>query len=177
MSLAKLIDALPDYAGDQKQNLTALAAETILSEQQKWGCFLASAYAVGAPAVITELEQETDLRLSVDAVIAVKSAVAIMAMNTVYYRAINLLQNHDYRAAPVGLAMSALTNPGVDKIDFELWALAVSAVQGCGSCLNAHEAELHKRGVSVQRVQAALRIAAVVHAASSVVRMEAASHD
>lgn len=176
MSLAHFVDALPAFASDQKQNLTALAAETILSEQQKWGCFLASAYAIGEPSVVAALENETDLRLSVEAVIAVKSATAIMAMNTVYYRAINLLQNHDYRAAPVGLDMTALTNPGVDKIDFELWALAVSAVQGCGSCLNAHEAELHKRGVSLSRVQAAIRIAAVVHAVSSVVRMEAASH-
>ena len=175
MSLKQLIDALPGYAGDQKQNLATLAAETILSEQQKWGCFLACAYAVGELVVIKALEQETDVRLSVEALIAVKSAAAIMAMNTIYYRAINLLQNHDYRAEPVKLAMTALANPGVDKIDFEFWAFAVSAVLGCGACLNTHEIELHKRGVSLVRIQAAIRIAAVVNAVSAVQRAEAAS--
>lgn len=175
MSLAQLINVLPDYARDQKLNLTALAAETILSEQQKWGCFLASAYATGVSVVVKAFESETDSRLSIEALIAVKRASAIMAMNTVYYRAINMLQNHDYRAGPANLSMTALTDPGIDKIDFELWALCVSAVQGCASCLNAHEAELHKRNVSTSRVLAALRIAAVVHAASSVLRAESAS--
>lgn len=175
MSLTALRDAFQNHAEDIKLNLDALAAETILSEQQKWGCFLACAYAAGEPAVIGAIEQEAGARLSLEATIAVKKAVAIMAMNTVYYRAINLLQNHDYRAEPPNLSMAALSNPGVDKIDFELWAFAISAVNGCGSCLNAHETELHKRGVSVQRVQAALRIAAVVNAASAVLRAETAA--
>jgi alkyl hydroperoxide reductase subunit D len=175
MSLAQLIGALPDYARDQKLNLDTLANETILSEQQKWGCFLASAYATGEPSVVKALKSETDPRLSIEALVAVKRAASIMAMNTVYYRAINMLQNHDYRAAPANLSMTSLTDPGIDKIDFELWALSVSAVQGCASCLNAHEAELHKRSVSTSRVLAAIRIAAVVNAASSVMRAEAAS--
>lgn len=98
-----------------------------------------------------------------------------MAMNTVYYSAVNLLQNHDYRAEPAGLAMSALTHPGVDKIDFELWALAVSALSSCAACLNAHESELRKRGVSLERIHAALRIAAVVASAATTVRLEAAN--
>lgn len=175
MSLQDIRNALPEYAQDIKHNLDALVAETTLSDQQKWGCFLACAYAAGEPTFIRAIEHETDARLSAEAKIAVKKAAAIMAMNTVYYRAINLLQNHDYRAEPPNLSMAALSNPGIDKIDFELWALAISAVSGCGSCLNAHESELHKRGVSLLRVQTALRIAAVVNAASAVLRAEAAS--
>lgn len=174
MSLSDLRNALPSYAADIGTNLDMLAAETILSDQQKWGCFLACAVSTGTPLVLQAIQQEADTKLSADAKVAARTAASIMAMNTVYYRAINLLQNHDYRGAPANLAMTALANPGVDKIDFELWALAVSAINGCGSCLNAHEAELHKRGVSVQRVQAALRIAALVNAASVVVRAESA---
>jgi alkyl hydroperoxide reductase subunit D len=41
-------------------------------------------------------------------------------------------------------------------------------------CLDAHEEELRKRDVSATQVQAALRIAAVVHAASAILRAEAA---
>jgi alkyl hydroperoxide reductase subunit D len=50
----------------------------------------------------------------------------------------------------------------------------VSAVNGCGMCLDAHEAELKNHGVPAQQIQAALRIAAVVNAASRVVASEAA---
>ena len=174
MSMTELANALPEYAIDLKSNLNALAAEAILSEQQRWGCFLACAYATGEPVVIAAFEREADARLTVEAPIAAKRAASIMAMNTVYYSAVNLLQNHDYRAEPAGLAMSALTHPGVDKIDFELWALAVSALSGCAACLNAHEIELRKRGVSLERIHAALRIAAVVASAATTVRLEAA---
>jgi alkyl hydroperoxide reductase subunit D len=41
-------------------------------------------------------------------------------------------------------------------------------------CLDAHEAELKKHGVSAQQIQAALRIAAVINAVSQVLAGEAA---
>ena len=71
--------------------------------------------------------------------------------------------------------MNIIGNPGVDKADFELWSLTVSAINGCGACLDSHEAELRKHGVSALAVQAALRIAAVVHAVSRVLAAEEAA--
>jgi alkyl hydroperoxide reductase subunit D len=65
--------------------------------------------------------------------------------------------------------MTIIGNPGVDKNDFELWSFAVSAINGCGMCMDAHEAELKKHGVSNVQIQTALRIAAVVNAVSRVV--------
>jgi alkyl hydroperoxide reductase subunit D len=70
--------------------------------------------------------------------------------------------------------MNVLANPGVAKADFELWSLAVSAINGCGMCLDSHEAELKKHGVPAQQVQAALRIGAVVNAVSRVLEAETA---
>jgi alkyl hydroperoxide reductase subunit D len=71
--------------------------------------------------------------------------------------------------------MNVIANPGVEKADFELWSVAVSAVNGCGACLDAHEAELKKHGVPAQQIQAAMRIAAVVNAVSRVTAAEAAA--
>jgi lipoyl-dependent peroxiredoxin subunit D len=174
MSLDALRDALPDYAKDIKLNLGSLASEALLTDQQKWGTFLASAYAVGVPAVVKALEAETEGKLSPEAKNAAKAAAAIMGMNNVYYRTIHLLKNEEYRTLRAGLRMNIIANPGVDKTDFELWALAVSAVNGCGMCLDSHEEELRKRGVQNTHIQAAFRIAAVVNAASAVLRAEAA---
>jgi alkyl hydroperoxide reductase subunit D len=95
-------------------------------------------------------------------------------MNNVYYRSLHLLSNGEYKTLPARLRMNILANPGVDKADFELWSTAVSAVNGCGMCLDSHEAELKKHGVPTQSIQAALRIAAVVNAASRVIAAEAA---
>jgi alkyl hydroperoxide reductase subunit D len=176
MSLDTLRDALPAYAKDISLNLSSLAAETVLSDQQKWGAFVASAYAVGQTDVLRAVEAAAQAAgLSPEALTAAKAAAAIMGMNNVYYRSLHLLSNGEYRTLPARLRMNGLANPGVDKADFELWATAVSAVNGCGMCLDAHEAELKKHGVTAPQIQAALRIAAVVNAASRILAAETAA--
>jgi alkyl hydroperoxide reductase subunit D len=176
MSLDALRETLPAYAKDLSLNLSSLAGETLLTDQQKWGAFVASAHAVGAPAVVRAVEAAAaQAGLSEAANTAARAAAAIMSMNNVYYRAIHLLSNKEYATLPARLRMNVLANPGVEKADFELWSTAVSAINGCGMCLDAHEAELKKHGVSAQQIQAALRIAAVVNAVSRVVQAEAAA--
>jgi lipoyl-dependent peroxiredoxin subunit D len=176
MSFEALRESLPAYAKDLNLNLSSLAAETLLSDQQKWGCFVAAAHAVGVPAVVTAVEAAAgEAGLSEDAKTAARAAAAIMGMNNIYYRSLHLMHDQGYRALPARLRMNVLANPGVDKTDFELWSLAVSAINGCGACLDAHDEELKKRGVPNTAIQAALRIAAVVNAVSRVVAGEAAA--
>jgi alkyl hydroperoxide reductase subunit D len=175
MSLDTLRASLPAYAKDISLNLSSLAAETVLSDQQKWGAFVASAHAVGVPAVVQAVEAAAvEAGLSDDARAAAKAAAAIMGMNNVYYRSLHLISNGEYKTLPARLRMNVLANPGVDKADFELWSMAVSAINGCGMCLDAHEGELKTHGVPAASIQTALRIAAVVNAASRVVAGEAA---
>ena len=174
MSLDALRDRLPAYAKDISLNLGSLASETVLTDQQKWGTFLASAHAIGVPEVVRDLETQAATVLSPEAMNAAKAAAAIMGMNNIYYRSLHLLHNQEYRTIPARLRMNVLGNPGVDKVDFELWSTAVSAINGCGACLDAHESELKKHGVPAQQIQAALRIGAVVHAVSRIVASEAA---
>ena len=175
MSLDALRERLPAYAKDISLNLSSLASETLLSDQQKWGAFVASAHAVGQPDVIRAVDAAaTGAGLSPEALTAAKAAAAIMGMNNVYYRSLHLLSNGEYKTLPARLRMNGLANPGVDKADFELWATAVSAANGCGMCLDAHEAELKAHGVSAQQIQAALRIAAVVNATSRILAAESA---
>ncbi|HXQ45558.1 MAG TPA: carboxymuconolactone decarboxylase family protein [Caulobacteraceae bacterium] len=175
MNLDSLRESLPAYARDIATNLGVLASETLLDDQQKWGTFVASAHAVGVPEVVRAIEASATLAgLSDEAKTAAKAAAAVMGMNNVYYRALHIMGNGEYRALPARLRMNVLGNPGVPKVDFELWSMAVSAINGCGACMDAHEAELKKHEVSPQAIQATLRIGAVVNAASRVVAAEAA---
>lgn len=172
MSIDALRDQLPAYAKDLSLNLSSLANETVLNDQQKWGCFLASAYAVAQPDTLKAIDAAA--QLSDEARTAAKAAGAIMGMNNIYYRALHLLKNQEYSTLPARLRMNIIANPGVDKADFELWSVAVSAVNGCGMCLDAHEDVLKKHGVPAANIQAALRIAAVVNAVSHVMAAEKA---
>ena len=174
MSIDALRDQIPDYAKDIRLNLGSLWTETTLNDQQRMGCFLASALAGGNAPVIRAVAAETDGKLSPEATTAAKSAAAIMAMNNVYYRSLHLMSEKTYGTLPAKLRMNVLGNPGVDKVDFELWSIAVSAINGCGMCLDSHEKVVRKGGLSTEQVQAAIRIGAVVQAATAVLDGEAA---
>ncbi len=178
MSIKTLRDQLPAYAKDIGANLEVLAGETLLTDQAKWGCFVASACAVGEPEtlkLITWAAREAGL--SEEAFAAAKTAAAIMAMNNVYFRALHLMETSEYQNLPSRLRNNRLTHhPGVETVDYELWCVAVSAINACGACLDSHEAELRERGVQPVQVQAALRIAAVVNAAGRVLAAEAVDH-
>ena len=174
MSVDNIKDALPDYAKDIKLNLSSLVTDETLSTQQLWGCLAACALASRNEIVIREVLNEASSIISDEAFEAAKAAAAIMGMNNIYYRFVHLSSNKDYQTMQAKLRMNILANPGVDKVDFELWSLAVSAINGCGMCIDSHEALLLKEGLSKEQVQTAVRIASVVHAAAAVLDGEAA---
>jgi alkyl hydroperoxide reductase subunit D len=174
MSLEALKQALPDYAKDLKLNLSSLANDETLTEQQRAGSFIVSALASRNPQVTQAVLAEFAPRLSPQALDAAKAAAAIMAMNNIYYRFVHLATAKDYAAMPAKLRMNVIGRPGVEKTDFELWSLAVSAVNGCGACIDSHEAILRKAGLSAEAVQTAVRIAAVVHAVAATLDGETA---
>jgi alkyl hydroperoxide reductase subunit D len=68
--------------------------------------------------------------------------------------------------------MQIIGKPGVEKIDFELTSLAVSAINGCGMCIDAHVAQATKAGVTKQGVQSTIKIASVINAAAQAVAIE-----
>jgi alkyl hydroperoxide reductase subunit D len=176
MSLDALRESLPAYAKDLSLNLSTLAGEETLSVQQRWGVFVASAYATGSgPVIKAVVASAREAGMSEEALNAAKGAAAIMGMNNVYYRALHVMHHgEEYRSLPARLRMTIIGNPGCEKTDFELWSTAVSAINGCGMCMDAHESELKKHGVSALQIQAALRIASVVNGVSQVVEAEKA---
>ena len=174
MSIEALKESLPDYAKDLKLNLGNVLGAPSLTPQQAWGTALASALASRNAYVIRMIESEARPHLSVEALRAAKAAASIMGMNNIYYRFIHLVDDAEYGRMPANLRMTIIGNPGVEKQDFELWALAVSAINGCGMCIHSHEKVLVQHGVSKEAVQAAVRIAAVIHGIAATVEAEEA---
>jgi alkyl hydroperoxide reductase subunit D len=170
MALAELAQSLPDYAKDLRLNLSSLLNDQSLSDQQKYGTLLASALATGHKPLIAEAEGEATDRLAAEAVRAAKAAAAIMAMNNVYYRFAHLASNEEYRTLPARLRMNVIGAPGIEKADFELFCLAVSAINGCGACIDSHEKVLRQHGVKTETIQAAVRLASVLQAVGATLK-------
>ena len=174
MSIETLKALLPEYAKDLKLNLSTLAAEPSLSEQQRAGTFIACALASRNKTTTNAIFTEFAPKLSVEALGAVRAAAAIMGMNNIYYRFTHLASAPDYRTLPAKLRMNVIGKPGVDKVDFELWCLAVSAINGCGMCIDSHEKILRAGGLTTEQIQASVRIASVVHAVAATIDGEEA---
>ena len=172
MGYEVLKEALPEYAKDIKLNLSSMVNTSKLTEQQLWGSVLATAIASRNPRVVRELSAEAKTHLSETAYTAAKAAAAIMAMNNVYYRGMHLMGDPEYGNLRAGLRMNVMASHGVDKLDFELWSLAVSAVNGCGRCLESHEQVIVKAGASRETVQEAVKIAAVVNSVAVTLEAE-----
>lgn len=173
MNLNALCEALPEYAADLATNLRALASEQLLTSRQLQGTFLACACAVGEPRTIRAVSAAVE-GLDESARAGAKGAAAAMALSNVYHRALHQLSNEAYRRLPAGLRTGLLRDRGVLRVEYELWAFAVSAIHGCGACLDAHEAELRRHGLEARQIQAALRVAAAVHAVGRTLAVEAA---
>jgi alkyl hydroperoxide reductase subunit D len=172
MSIESLKEKLPAFAKDVRLNLSSLASDESLSSQRKYGLLAACGLATRNSLVALYLEAEARDHLSTEALDAARAAASIMAMNNVYYRFLHLASNKEYSSIPARLRMSVIASPGVDKVDFELWSLAVSAINGCGLCIDSHEKVLREAGVGAAEIHTAVRFAAVIQSAA--VALEAA---
>ena len=170
-----LRDRIPDYARDLRLNLSSVLTPQGapgLSETQLWMTALASAIASRNAELARAVESVAAGKLAPAEIEAARSASAIMGMNNVYYRFLHLVEDEEYAKLPAKLRMNVIGSPGIPKADFELISLAVSAVNGCGKCVTAHERVLRQHEVGREAVQSAVRIASVIHAVAGVIDYE-----
>ena len=134
MGVDALKSALPDYAKDIKLNLGSVIGHLDAHRAAALGHRPGLRHRHARRRRCSrELAPEAADYLSAEAYTAAKAAAAIMAMNNVFYRATPPAGGREYATLRARLRMNVIGNPGVDKVDFELWSLAVSAINGCGS--------------------------------------------
>ncbi len=176
MSIQALKDLIPDYGRDIRLNLenvlTTDDGAPGLTPEQIGGVALACAYSSGNRGVIDGIEGEFAAKVGPAVVEAAKSAATIMGMNNVYYRFTHMVEDKEIAKLPARLRMNVIGSPGIAKVDFELMSLAVSAIEGCGACVNAHVHEARKAGIANEGIQSSIRIAAIITAAKQAIAMK-----
>jgi alkyl hydroperoxide reductase subunit D len=166
MSIELIRERLPESARDTKLNLQSVLQQTTLSTAQRWGVAVASAVASRnaelREAVIADARKEVEASVIDDAF----AAASLMAMNNVYYRFRHFIGKESYSQMPARLRMQRIAKPASNKADFELFCLAVSAINGCEMCVRSHEEVVRNAELTEEQVHDAVRIAAVIHAAA-----------
>ena len=170
-ALETLRAALPEAAKDIRLNIQSVLKDGALSEPQRWGVAVASAIAARNPrlrAAVLAAAAAVDRAVVEDA----RAAAALMAMNNVYYRFRHMVGKPSYGEMRAGLRMNRLAQPATTRADFELYSLAVSAINGCEMCVRAHEKAVVEDGLTPEQVNDAVRIAATLYAAAVSLEMD-----
>ena len=145
MNIDPIKNLVPDFAKDIRLNVSSVLKDS------------------GAPG----LSENQIALITLASASGARTAAALMGMNNVYYRFLHLASNDEYAKLPARLRMNAMANPGVDKVDFELMSLAVSAINGCGACVDSHEKVVRKHDISAEGVQSVVRIASTINAVAA----------
>ena len=149
------------YLRDLKLNVKAVLTSEHLSAKETHLIALAIAANNNKEILVNSFAAKAKTNGASDAEIADAQACAsLLAANNVLYRFRHFVEKEVYNNAPAKLRMNIMMNPVLGKEFFELISLAVSAVNGCEMCVNAHEDSLMKLGTSQARVYDAIRLAA-----------------
>jgi len=97
------------------------------------------------------------------------ACASLLASNNVFYRFRHFTQKEKYTQIPARIRMQIMMKPVTGKEFFELLSLAISAVNGCEMCVNAHEDSLIKLGTTEERIFDAVRIASLITATGKVI--------
>ncbi len=162
-AVEELRDSLTEPARDIRLNLQSILEQGSLTTAQRWGVAIASAVASRNPrlrdAVVTDARAVTEESVIDDAF----AAAALMGMNNIYYRFRHMIAKESYERMPARLRMQRIAKPATNKADFELFCLAVSAINGCEMCVRSHEQGVLAGGLSEEQVHDAVRLASVIH--------------
>ena len=94
---------------------------------------------------------------------------SLLASNNIFYRFRHFTQKEKYGQIPARIRMQLMMKPVTGKEFFELMSLAISAINGCEMCVNAHEDSLIKLGTTEERIFDAVRIVSLVTATGKII--------
>lgn len=143
-----------------------------LTEKQIHMIAVASALAVTSQGTLDYIKSKLG-ELTAEELVSVKGAVALMSMNNIYYRTLHLISDKSYLKERANLRMTLMQNPGCDKDTFELMCTAVSAINGCGMCLDSHEKTVKADGVSAGSILHTIKIGSVMNALAQIIAIDA----
>jgi alkyl hydroperoxide reductase subunit D len=158
------------YLRDLKLNFTSTLTSEYLDTKECALIGLSSAINNNNPPLIKfftryALEQGATSAETAEAA----GCASLLASNNVFYRFRHFTGKEKYGQLPARIRMQLMMKPVTGKEFFELMSLAVSAVNGCQMCVNAHEDSLIKLGTTEERIFDAVRIASLVTATGKVI--------
>ncbi|MFZ6011371.1 MAG: carboxymuconolactone decarboxylase family protein [Bacteroidota bacterium] len=169
-SLDLLEDGKSRYLADLKINFKNSFESDHISKKEI--ALLGVALAVNANnAVLKEFfaDNARQSGASSEEIAEATGCASLLSANNVLYRFRHFVNKEKYNDIPARIKMNIMGRPLAGREFFELMSLAVSAVNGCEMCVNAHEKSLLELGSKEERVFEAVRLAAVITSVSKII--------
>src|SRR5579871_5440812 len=167
--LNSIKERIPETAKDIRLNLDGVIARSSLPADDALGCAIAAAFAARSPSLVAAFKANMPAPIARGALVA----ASLMAMNNIWYPFVEMAEDEDLQSQRAELRMNAYaTSGGVEKKQFEAFALAASIVGKCHFCVKSHYELLKKEGLTTTQLRDIGRIAAVVGAAAAVLAAE-----
>jgi alkyl hydroperoxide reductase subunit D len=158
------------YLRDLKLNFNSTLTSEYLSEKE---CALLglSTAVNNQNAVLISFYKNYALKFeaTADEIAEAVSCASLLASNNIFYRFRHFTQKEKYTQIPARIRMQIMMKPVTSKEFFELMSLAISAINGCEMCVNAHEDSLIKLGAKEERIFDAVRISSLVTATGKII--------
>jgi len=171
-TIEDLKNSIPDFAKDIRLNFSSIIMNSTYDDNLVYGCAYASSLAIGNLNFSKIFEHECRKRISDDFVKSIKSTVAIMTMNNMWYKYRDSMPSIEMKVGPQKLRVNIMRNfAGLDKLLFESLSLCVSAINGCKFCIKSHSQLLLDENKSKDYIFTIGRIASVITAAEKSIQI------
>ena len=158
-----VLDQVPDHSRDVAASLRKVVDRWSLGPAALWGTALACAVARRSRPLAETCDIEARRAGVAEATLDdARAAAALMTMTAVHYRFAHPVGDGAYAEQPALLSMKRSARPAGEPLDYELFALAVSALEGCSACVRLHEKKLRAGGRTPAEIREAVRLAAAV---------------
>ncbi|CAL7960484.1 Alkyl hydroperoxide reductase AhpD [Alphaproteobacteria bacterium] len=172
--MESLIRKIPAYAGDVKINLKELFENggVLLTGQQLYGVALTVGYLLNHEPLLNHIRANAKMFLEEADAHACKVAAVVMSMTNTYFNFTHLVEGEGIKQVPHKLYMQSMLDPGVKMVDFKMYCLGASILNGCKYCINVHVEELMRMQVSKEVICDIGRVVSVLRAVQNVLNIE-----
>ncbi|MET3113125.1 alkyl hydroperoxide reductase subunit D [Pedobacter sp. CG_S7] len=158
------------YVRDLKLNFSSTFSSSHLNEKECALMALSIAVNNNNAVLINFFEQQALAKeATAEEIAEAVGCASLLALNNVFYRFRHFTGKEKYTQIPARVRMQLMSSPVTGKEFFELMSIAVSAVNGCEMCVNAHEQSILGLGASEERIFDAVRIASIITSAGKVI--------
>ncbi len=158
------------YLRDLKMNVRSVLKSEHINEKETHLLALAASSNEGNKALVKFFaEKSKELGATDEEISEAIACASLLSSNNVLYRFRHFTGKEKYQQLPARLRMNIMMNPVNGKEFFELISLAISAINGCEMCVNAHEHSLIDLGTSEERIFDAIKLSAVIVSCSKIV--------